>query len=160
MKKIINKVLFYLLVVILYFLVVYVFKIRNKVKIIGRRNLPKNKEKILYLANHETFFDSLIIILAILTPWEIFFKQKYIPWNAPDRINFFSSWKKYLFLLLKNIPVDRGSKSYDKIKEQVNSFLEVFEKNESLLLFWQGTETRNGVLGECGDIWTGSSCFE
>jgi len=126
----------------------YIFLWKNKVKIVGRENLP-HTTNILYVSNHLTWIDSFLIGVSVMNFWEMFFYFKCIPWNAADRKNFFTHpvWKHF-FALLKNIPVDRGSGNRDAVKELVRNFEKVLI-DSNLLLFFEGTRSRTGFIGPC-----------
>lgn len=126
----------------------YIFRIKNKVEIIGQENLPHDT-RALYLANHQTLIDSFLIGLFTLSFWEMLFHPKRISWNAPDRNNFLTHkvWK-HLFALLKNVPVERKVTNLEAIQHQVELFCEALS-DSNLVLFFEGTRTRNGDIGEC-----------
>lgn len=131
----------YLLFVFMYILGIYIFKIINKIKIIGKENIPHNSKNILYVSNHLTFIDSLLIGIGLVNVWDLFFSQKSIPWNAPDHTNFYGNKFGAIFMrLLKNVPVKRENNTL------VNSIIEEFVKvlkNGNLLLFAEGGRTKN-----------------
>ncbi len=148
MKKIINAILSYALFWVMYFLGVYIFKIRNRIKVEGRHNLPQGS-RILYLSNHQTLIDSLLIGINVISLKDLAFRQKRIPYNAPDKNNFFSHRiGKHFIRLLKNIPVQRDLRSPKAIERQIRSFCKILQDN-NLVLFFEGTRTRNGQIGEC-----------
>ena len=121
----------------------YIFRIRNKVKIIGRENLPHDTN-ILYLSNHQTLIDSWLIGISVVSFREILFFPSRVPWNAPDRGNFFRHWLgKYVIKLLKNIPTVRHMRNHDAILQQLKLFTDVLE-NSNLVLFFEGTRSRDG----------------
>lgn len=124
----------------------YIFKILNKVKIKGYQNIPRGKN-ILFVSNHETLIDSLLIGLGVTNWWEIFSHYYKIPWNAPDRKNFFSHpYERIIMQLLKTVPVDRGCINKEKNDQNLKRFYSVL-KSGRLLLFFEGTRTRNGQIG-------------
>ena len=126
----------------------YIFRIKNKVEIIGRENIPHDTN-VLYVSNHLTLIDSFLIGVATLSFWEMLFFFKRISWNAPDRNNFLTHkvWK-HLFALLKNVPVDRKVTKLEAIQHQVELFCEALA-DSNLVLFFEGTRSRNGDIGEC-----------
>lgn len=133
---------------LLFFLLLgfYIFKILNKVKIEGRKNIPRGRN-ILFVSNHETLIDSLLIGMGVARWWEPFFRYHRIPWNAPDRKNFFSRpLERILMDLLKTIPVDRGCTKKEVTDETLERFYSVLRSGR-LLLFFEGTRTRNGEIG-------------
>lgn len=125
----------------------YIFRIKNRVKIVGRENLPRDTG-ILYVSNHLTLIDSFIIGPAVVSLWEILFFPKRIPWNTPDRNNFLKHkvWK-HLFNLLKNIPVSRDGGRHT-IQAQIRLFAKAL-KNGNVVLFFEGTRSRSGEIGNC-----------
>ncbi len=132
----------------MFFLGSYIFKIRNRIKVTGKENLPR-KGRVLFLSNHQTLIDSLLIGINVVSKKDLLFCQKKIPWNAPDRKNFFShKFAKFFFGLLKNIPTDRDKRSLTDIENQIHSYCHVLKKN-NLLLFFTGTRTRDGSIGKC-----------
>lgn len=124
----------------------YIFKILNRVKIEGRKNIPSGKN-ILFVSNHVTLIDSLLIGMGVTRWWEVFLCYYKVPWNAPDRKNFFSRpLEKILMDLLKTIPVDRGCVNKEKTDKTLARFYSVL-KSGRLLLFFEGTRTRDGQIG-------------
>ncbi|MFA6307293.1 MAG: lysophospholipid acyltransferase family protein [Patescibacteria group bacterium] len=126
---------------------IWIFRVRNKVEIIGRENLPHDT-RVLYVANHLTLIDSFLIGIATLSWWEILFCPRRISWNTPDRKNFLTHkvWK-HLFNLLKNIPVARKS-GHHTIKAQIRLFVRAL-KTGNVVLFFEATRSRTGEVGPC-----------
>lgn len=148
MNKLIKSPLQYVLFLAMYPLAKYIFKVKNKIEVTGQENLP-HAIRILFLSNHQTLIDSLLIGSNVITAKELFFRQKLIPYNAPDRKNFLDhGFSKFFFGLLKNIPTDRNPKTMEKIQEQIDSWCQVLEDN-NLLLFFEGTRSRDGSIGKC-----------
>lgn len=132
----------------MYFLSFYIFKLLNKIKIIDKENLPRDTS-ILYVSNHLTLIDSLLIGANVISLWELFLLQTHIPYNAPDMKNFFSHWLgKHFIRMMKCVPVRRGSKNFSAIKRQIDVFCKLL-RNNNLLLFFEGTRSRTGEIGEC-----------
>lgn len=125
----------------------WLFKIRNKTTIIGRQNMP-SQAGLLLLSNHQSLIDSLLIAYALFQPRDIFFRYHHIPYNAPAWENFFRKTSRRFFCrLLKTIPAyRRGGKN--KIADNILSFEEIL-KSDSLLLFFEGTRSRDGQIGPC-----------
>jgi len=148
MKTIIEAILRYLALIFMYYLAGYVFKIRNRVKVIGRKNLPRRLRTLL-VSKHETLIDSLLIGWATTNLWQLFFRQRYIAWNAPDRKNFLDhGFSKFFFGLLKNIPTDRDIKTKAGLDHQIDSYCQVLDVS-NLLIFFAGQRSRDGSIGEC-----------
>jgi 1-acyl-sn-glycerol-3-phosphate acyltransferase len=143
-----TKVIIYLLRVSVYIIVFLVFKIGNKIEIIGQKNLPKGS-RILFLSNHETLVDSFLIALGTQTFWDVLFYQKRFAYNVPETKNFyFNGLVRVFFETLKTVPISRSGVSRSKIEEQVNQFCKLLE-NDNLVIFFEGTRSRDGKIGEC-----------
>jgi 1-acyl-sn-glycerol-3-phosphate acyltransferase len=148
-KSVIRAILRYLVFWRMYFKGIEICRRKNRVDTIGKENLP-HAAGTLFLANHESYFDSVIIGLSTISIWELLFRQKMIAYNAPDRKNFFGTkWEKFFFGLLKNIPVDRNTKSLEKIEDQIEKFSSTIKNGNNLLLFFEGTRSLDGSIGEC-----------
>lgn len=146
--KNIKKVLGYFLILAIYLIGIYIFKIRNRIKITGRENIPPGS-RILYLSNHQTLIDSLLIALGTSTLRQVIFKQSSVAWNAPDRKNFLDKgFSKFFFELLKTVPTDRNIRTQKDIERQISSYCRILEDN-NLVLFFEGTRTRDGSIGDC-----------
>ena len=128
----------------------WTFKIRNRLRIIGRENLPHSAQ-VLYLSNHLTLIDSFLIGFTVIGFWEAVFFPSHIPWNAPDAKNYLSRplWR-HVFWLLKNIPVERHSSGIGTIKGMLSRFKSALQSS-TLVLFFEGTRSRNGDIGDCVD---------
>jgi len=147
----IRAVLRYIANWLVYFLAILVLKILNHVEIKGRENLPKgkNRRRMMFPTNHQTLIDSLVTGFGLTSLWDLLFYQKRIAWNAPDRKNFFKKgFFKFFFGLLKNIPIDRGLNCLEDIENQIQNCGAVL-KEDNLIVFFEGTRTRDGLIGRC-----------
>lgn len=125
-----------------------IFRVGNKIKIIGRKNIPKSPG-ILFLSNHQTLIDSFLLALGTVTPWEAIFRQKKLAYNLPEISNFYyNGFLKVFFRALKTVPVSRTGTSKRKIERQVNLFGRLL-KNDNLVIFFEGTRTRTGLINDC-----------
>jgi len=126
----------------------YIFKIRNRVKVRGRKNLPK-ENGILFVSNHQTLIDSLLIGISVSSIFDIFFHYNRVPFNAPDYDNFFKHpIGKQLIYLSKCIPAHRHTRKMEIIMKDVANFCQALKKS-NLVLFFEGTRTRTGEIGDC-----------
>lgn len=117
-----NKVSIYFLRLIMYLIIFLIFRVGNKIEIIGRKNIPKGKG-ILFLSNHQTLIDSFLIALGTVTPWDAFFHQEKLAYNLPEIKNFYyNGFLKTFFRALKTVPVSRTGTSRRKIEWQVSLF--------------------------------------
>ena len=142
------SIIIYLLRVLVYILVYLIFGIGNRVKITGRENLPKGS-RILFLSNHQTLIDSFLIALGTKTFWDILFRQKQFAYNVPETKNFYyNDLVRVFFETLKTVPISRSGVSRSKIEDQINQFSKLLE-NDNLVIFFEGTRTRDGKINEC-----------
>jgi 1-acyl-sn-glycerol-3-phosphate acyltransferase len=81
MKMLIKNLISVMMLLIFWVLGWWLFKIKNKTTIIGRENIPK-KTSLLFLSNHQSLIDSMLIGYALFSPWDIFRHYRQIPWNA------------------------------------------------------------------------------
>ena len=121
--------------------------VKNKTVVIGRENLPKGTGFSLYM-NHQSLIDSLLILSACYTPFDILFRFETIPYSVAAWENFFKQpSRKFFCRLLKVIPAYRKSdlKMANKAVEEYASIL----KSGVLSLFFEGTRSRSGKIGKC-----------
>lgn len=148
MKQISGKSIGRIWLFILAILAVYIFKIRNRIKVRGRKNIPK-ENGILYVSNHQTLIDSLLIGISVSSLLDIFFHYDRVPWNAPDYDNFYKHpIGRQLIYLSKCVPVHRHTVKMEVINRDINNFCEIL-KESNLVVFFEGTRTRNGQIGDC-----------
>ena len=114
------------------------FKILNRVKVIGRKNIPRRGKGTLLVSNHQSMYDSFIIGVAGYFPELIVYPSR-PPYNLAARENFFGNWlKKVFFSLLRAIPTDRSRFSGSLLKK-VMAIL----KRSNLCVFYQGRRSFN-----------------
>lgn len=112
------------------------FRILNRVKIIGRKNIPLQGEGTLLVANHQSMYDSFIIGIAAYFPKLVVYPSL-PPYNLAAKENFFGNWpKKTFFSLLRAIPIDRRRFSGSLLKKIVA----ILERSR-VCLFYQGTRS-------------------
>lgn len=110
----------------------------NFTRVVGRKNVPKKGQRVLFICNHLTMFDSFLIVISAYYP-SMFIRPSRPPLNFADAKNYFTTWYISLFLrLLRTIPV--YSRKDPKLLKRYNKLI---EKN-NLLIFYQGT--RSGDL--------------
>ena len=144
-KTFFKSVLTYVLFWIFYLLYIYVFKIRNKTRIIGKENMPKIKKGLVTYENHESFIDPLPIRALRMRFWDMLFHQNRIPFDIPDFKNFFGKRiKAFLFKHLRNIPIKRDSEDEKVREELVEKCCDVL-KRYNLNVFFEGGRTINEI---------------
>ena len=107
----------------------------NFTRVQGRHNIPRRGERVLFVSNHITMYDSFLIAVAAYFPQNIFYPS--LPFmNFAARENFFRTWfSKTLFTLLRTVPVER--RDHPWLMRNYVSFLE----RNNLLIFYQGTRS-------------------
>jgi 1-acyl-sn-glycerol-3-phosphate acyltransferase len=126
----------------------WVFRVINRVEIIGRENVPRT-QNVLYVANHQTLVDSFLVGMSVARLTDIILHPSLVPWNAPDQKNFFGKHLfRWIFQHLKNIPVTRGQQGKKSMLKQLEQFGSKL-KHGTLLLFFEGTRSRDGGIGDC-----------
>jgi len=109
----------------------------NFTQVRGRKNIPFRGERVLFVSNHTTMYDSFLIGVAAYFPQHIFYPS--LPFiNFAARENFFRTWFfRALFSLLRTVPVER--RDYPWLMRQYVEFLE----RNNLLIFYQGTRSQD-----------------
>jgi len=147
MKKLIKNLVSGLMLLLFWSISWWLFKIKNKTTIIGRENIPR-ETGMLFLSNHQSLIDSMLIGYALFKPWDIFRRYRQIPWNAAAWENFFKKPSRRIFCyFLKTIPAHRQS-NIKLANQDIEKFKNIL-KNGNLLLFFEGTRSRNGEIGPC-----------
>lgn len=130
------------------------FRVLNKTKVYGLKNIPSEHENVLYCINHNSLVDNFIFEAAAYVP-KIFFQHKYLPINLADRKNFFgdpSSKKlrdrvmrilgRHFFRHLKAYPVDRRTGNMEQVEEWRKLI-----KDNIMIVYPEGTRSRTGKVG-------------
>ncbi len=126
----------------------HVYRKRNNFEVIGRENVPSGVG-ILFCPNHWDLTDSWGVGTSAYSFKDVLLDYDCIPWNAPDQTNFFGNpIYRFVFGLLKNVPVVRGERSREAIDGQIAKFVDVLE-DSNLVLFFEGTRSRDGSIGPC-----------
>lgn len=107
----------------------------NFTRVRGRKNIPRRGERVLFVSNHTTMYDSFLIGVAAFFPEHIIYPS--LPFmNFAARENFFRTWfSKTLFSLLRTVPVER--RDHPWLMRKYVDFLE----RHNLLIFYQGTRS-------------------
>ena len=107
----------------------------NFTRVRGRNNIPRRGERVLFVSNHTTMYDSFLIAVAAYFPKNIFYPS--LPFvNFAARENFFRTWSsKILFTLLRTVPVERRDHPW-----LMRKYVDFLERN-NLLIFYQGTRS-------------------
>lgn len=115
-------------------------QIRRRVKDLMRRH----RGPWLICANHLTLIDSFIIAYAMFPAYRYMLHFDLVPWNMPEYMNFGRNrLVGALCYLTKCIPVIRGG-DRDVVKLSLEKCVGLLEKGENLMIFPEGTRSRNG----------------
>lgn len=107
----------------------------NFTRVKGRKNIPRQGERVLFVSNHKTMYDSFLIGVAAYFPEYILYPSRaFINFAAKE--NFFRFWFfKILFTLLRTVPVER--RDHPWLMRKYVDFLQ----RHNLLIFYQGTRS-------------------
>jgi 1-acyl-sn-glycerol-3-phosphate acyltransferase len=109
----------------------------NFTRVRGRKNIPRRGERVLFVSNHTTMYDSFLIGVAAYFPENIIYPS--LPFmNFAARENFFRTWFfRTLFSLLRTVPVERRDHPW-----LMRKYVDFLERN-NLLIFYQGTRSED-----------------
>lgn len=99
----------------------------------GRNHIPKSGPALI-IANHESFFDPLIVGLATRRP--LYFLAR--------KTLFRKRWLGKFLRFFQSVPVDH----HGMAKEGIKAILEVLAAGEAVVLFPEGTRSADGRLHE------------
>ncbi len=104
----------------------------NFTRVRGRNNIPRRGERVPFVSNHTTMYDSFLIGVAAYFPENILWPSRPFM-NFAARENFFRNWfSKALLSLLRTVPVERRDHPW-----LMRKYVEFLERN-NLLIFYQG----------------------
>ena len=107
----------------------------NFTRVRGRNNIPRRGERVLFVSNHTTMYDSFLIAVAAFWPESILYPSRPFM-NFAARENYFRTWLfRTLFTLLRTVPVER--RDHPWLMRKYVDFLE----RHNLLIFYQGTRS-------------------
>jgi 1-acyl-sn-glycerol-3-phosphate acyltransferase len=120
----------------------------NFTSVRGRRNIPRRGERVLFLSNHTTMYDSFLIGVAAYFPRHILYPS--LPFiNFAARENFFRTWfSRALFALLRTVPVERRDHPW-----LMRKYVNLLQRN-NLLIFYQGTRSDDLTVVKNGPAFT------
>jgi len=118
------------------------FAVFNRIKVIGKENIPQEKNTLL-LSNHQSMIDSFLVGMCAFYP-KVLFKPHLLPWNPAAEENFFRNpilaWFSYNW---KCIPIKKGRKDVGAIYKMATCL-----KKGPMTLFPEGTRSRDGSIGK------------
>lgn len=117
-----------------------------RLEVIGSQNVPK-EVGVLMVANHQTLIDSFFIGAHFLPLGYLALHPKLYLWNTPEFKNFFKTkLMAWIFRHLRCEPVYRGNRDRGVLENTFQRLTEILQ-NGNLLIFFEGTRTRNGDIG-------------
>jgi len=115
-------------------LTIFFFEVCNRMRVIGRENIPLLGCGILILPIHITMWDSFAIVVAWLK-FSILTRPSRPPLHFADEKNYFTWYSRWLMKLLRAVPV-RSRNSIELIGKY-----EEYQKIRNLMVFPQGTRS-------------------
>ncbi len=124
------------------FLCYVVLTFFNRRIILGKKNVPQEKNTLL-LSNHQSMIDSFLVGMCAFYP-KVLIKPFLLPWNPAAEENFFRNpifgWFSYNW---KCVPIKKGRKDVGAIFRMADCL-----KTGPMTLFPEGTRTRDGSIGK------------
>jgi 1-acyl-sn-glycerol-3-phosphate acyltransferase len=117
-----------------------VFYVLNRATVIGRRNVPRERNTLL-LSNHQSMIDSFLVgTAAYFGPATL--KPYLIPWNPAAEENFFRNpfWAWWADNW-KCIPVREGRRDNRALHRMIRA-----SRRGTMILFPEGTRSRDGEI--------------
>lgn len=105
-----------------------------KIEIVGRENIPK-KGGYIYASTHRSYADPVLLAMACKIPFSFMAKEELFQGNK-----FF----KWLISWLGAFPVKRGKGD----TEAIDKSLEVLNMGRNLIIFPEGTRSKDGKVGK------------
>lgn len=132
--------------------VLFHFKFKYKVENLKKlrkeykKLLREAKGPVLICTNHLTLIDSIIQAVILGSISSYFFNFKNLPWNLPEKTNFYHKFHWRLICYLgKCIPVIRKA-SPKEAKESTDKMLYVLERGDVISIFPEGKRSRTGLV--------------
>ncbi len=133
-KNFLNRLGYVLILVLIYFLAIFLFRLRVK----GKDNIPEDTEKVVIVSSHTTYWDPPLIGLIM----------------GPTRQVHFISRKGLLKNPIFALPVKTYSTTINRDdfgKEDLLKMLRVFQSDDLIGIFPEGT-TKEGVEPKSGTV--------
>lgn len=125
--------------VTLFWVLFFVF---NRTTVKGRENVGTETNTLL-ISNHQSMIDSFLVGLAFYYPRSLV-QPHLMPWNPAAVENFYNTpFKAWLARHWKCVPVRRGRRDTQALKRMIQ-----VTHHGVLILFPEGTRTRDGSVGE------------
>jgi 1-acyl-sn-glycerol-3-phosphate acyltransferase len=116
------------------------FYVLNRTTVIGRSNVPRQRNTLL-LSNHQSLIDSFFIgFAAFFGP--SFFRPYLIPWNPAGEEYFYrNAWQSWWSDQWRCIPVRRRRRDIGALNRMLHAL-----KSGTMVLFPEGTRSRTGAI--------------
>ena len=123
-----------------FFVGAVLFFLFNRTTVIGRENVPRERNTLL-LSNHQSLIDSFFIgFTAFFGPSIV--KPYLVPWNPAGEAFFYqNAWQSFWSDQWRCIPVRRGRKDIGALNRMQRAL-----KSGTMILFPEGTRTRTGNI--------------
>lgn len=125
----------------------YISSVINRIKVVGKENLP-DELGVAFVANHCTFLDSFVIGAKIIKLKYFFWKTWMVPWNWPDKNNFFGKpHMALLYSLSRCVPMPRENRS-EEMLESIEALSNKL-RDGNVLMFLEGGRNLDDTIKEC-----------
>lgn len=110
--------------------------------------IKQSEGPILLCTNHLTLIDSIIQVLILNSYGKYLLNFKMLPWNLPEKKNFYHKWSwRLLCYLGKCIPVERMA-GPENAKHTQNQIQYLLDRQEIIAVFPEGKRSRTGLIDD------------
>ncbi len=137
-----EPILMYLLLWLLWPLLVYIFRVKNRMVVI-RKPGQRLHGKLLMTTNHHSLMDSFATGFALCYP-DILWKPWLMPWQLADAQN--SVFLRPLYRIIRIIPVEKNKEGKRKDHSAFQRAVDILRHGGNVNVFLEGTRSPTGVL--------------
>ncbi len=121
--------------------ILQVLKKAGRIKISYQEKIPYHQGNLILVANHPTLLEPVITNFAFFTRYV--FHPRLVPWNTPDRKNFYEPRWCWCFRS-RSVPIDRQQGQISLSRQSVRKIKEILQARQVLILFPEGGRTFKG----------------
>ncbi|MBN2385078.1 1-acyl-sn-glycerol-3-phosphate acyltransferase [bacterium] len=129
------------------------FQVLNRTEVIGRDNVPKDRN-VLLCSNHQSMIDSFLVGFLAFFP-AVLLRPNLMPYHPAALENFFKGkFMSWMSAKWRCIPVRRGERDMLALSQMIKAL-----KNGTMILFPEGTRSRTGQVG-AGRVGVGKLIYD
>ena len=129
------------------------FRIVNRTRIIGKRNIPRQSRLTIIASNHESMHDSWVGGTSAYFPDFLAWPSR-APYHLAAKENFAGNWLiRFILRRFRAIPIDRGKFNRDLL-DQIIQLLQ----NANVWIFYQGTRSYDLTKARNGTAYLIANC--